>query len=92
MTRRQETQQKPMGSLGSSPLAHRTVNSQSRARDPVRTPRSRDGASTRNAPEGPAYARRRRYLSARAVVSLIALASLVVPGLVAVIAAAVSAF
>jgi hypothetical protein len=37
-------------------------------------------------------ARRRRYLSARTVISLVALASLVVPGIVAVIAAAVSAF
>ena len=35
---------------------------------------------------------RRRYLSGRAVISLIALASLVVPALVAVIAAAVLAF
>jgi hypothetical protein len=37
-------------------------------------------------------ARRRRYVSARAVISLIALASLVVPAIVAVVAAAVSAF
>ena len=35
---------------------------------------------------------RRRYLSGRAVISLIAVASLVVPGIVAVIAAAVLAF
>jgi hypothetical protein len=41
---------------------------------------------------GPRLPRRRRYLSARGVISLIALASLVVPGIVAVIAAAVSAF
>jgi hypothetical protein len=34
----------------------------------------------------------RRYLSGRAVISLIALASLVVPGIMAVIAAAVLAF
>jgi hypothetical protein len=34
----------------------------------------------------------RRYLGARAVISLIALASLVVPGIAAVIAATVSAF
>jgi hypothetical protein len=92
MTRRQETQQKPRGSRGSSPLAHRTVNSQSREREPVRRPRFRDGVRTRKAREGRVYARRRRYLSARAVISVIALASLVVPGVVAVIAAAVSAF
>jgi hypothetical protein len=52
--------------------------------------RSRDGASTRSATEG--RARRHRYLSARAAISLIALASLVVPGIAALIAAAVSAF
>jgi hypothetical protein len=34
---------------------------------------------------------RRRYLSARTVISLVVLASLIVPGIVAVIAAAVSA-
>jgi hypothetical protein len=36
-------------------------------------------------------AHRRRYLSARAVISIIALASLVVPGIVALIAATVAA-
>lgn len=41
---------------------------------------------------GRASAWRRRYLSGRAVISLVALASLVVPGIVAVIVAAVLAF
>jgi hypothetical protein len=36
--------------------------------------------------------RRHRYLHARAVISLIALGALIVPGIVAVLAAAVSAF
>jgi hypothetical protein len=39
-----------------------------------------------------ARAHRRRYLSGRGVVSLIALASLVVPGIVALIADAMTAF
>ena len=74
------------------PSGRGTANRRGREREPARRQRVGDGASTRNATDGLVRTRRRRYFSVRAVISLIALASLVVPGIVAVIAAAVSTF
>lgn len=68
------------------------VSDRGREQEPARKVRTPNGASTGKATNGLVRARRRRYLSARSVVSLIALASLIVPGIVAVIAAALAAF
>lgn len=74
----------PPGSTGASGQG-RQLNSVWRQPNP-------ESVTVRHAIKGPILTRRRRYLSVRTVVSLVALASLIVPGIVAVIAAALLAF